>query len=424
MLGLACQGAVMLYLAAVLPEEAFGRYSFFVGFVAVTQLLFEGGFFAAVARASAFREGATFRSLLGFTMIASGAIYLVYFLAILAVAFGANQLDKVYIEYSLIPAIIFAPAILIHYGLTQVCVGANRVRLLGVLQAAPLVLNLLATVAVRFFDRLTYTSAAVCYTAPFLATAILVFALLRPRFDTLRPAFNDVWQYARFALDMYIARIVATGVYKLDGPLVAFFLDFDTLGHYSLARALVMPFILVTQSFCSTRFKRYARATRIPSKDLWTVYAVSLAAGAAPVFLGAVALQFFYPDKPAVFFVAVQILGIRVFFQSAYGLYNMYLYASGRSAALRWASLICATLNLALYLALIPAFGLLGAVWADTLLCGGYFGCMLWSYSRRTSLEQRGDSDESGRFVSFLTTSQDSDEPTLSISMKKRAVAA
>lgn len=398
-IGLACQGVAMLYLAAVLPEEDFGRYGLFVGFLALTHLLFEGGVYEAAARAGAFREGKDLSRLVGFVLICSAGFFVLYLGAGLGLAIAANQLDKIYFERQLWLAALFAPAVLVHFGLCRVCIGSNRIGVLAMLRSLPYAGSLGGVVLLSQFDKLTYSSAACSYTAAFLLSVLFAAIALKPRFDKLANSLNDTRKQAKYGFNIYLSRIVAMGVYKLDAPLVAFFLDFRSVGYYALARALLMPFALATQSFASTRYKQYTKVLRIPRPHLTTVYAISFVAATVPVLLGGMLLRIAFPDKPAVFFVIVQVLGIRVFFQSAYPIYNTYLAARGHARTLRQVAIVTSVLNLALYLVLIPAFGVLGAAWADALDCGAYLLFLLINYRLIVGKQQGPDERQTMRGI-------------------------
>ncbi len=388
--GLACQGLVVLYLASVLPEENFGRYGLFIGFLALTHLLFEGGVFTAAGRAAAFREGRDFHRLAGLVTAAGALFYVVYLAALLLLAAGANRLDKVYFEAALGPAWLFAPAVLVHYGLCQVCIAAGRIRLLGLLRALPFAAQLAGVALLRAAGLLTYTSAALVYTASFLLAVLLVTAALRPRFDGLAAALADTRRQLKYGLDLYLSRVVAMGVYKLDAPLIALFLDFRAVGYYTLARALLMPFCLLTQSFASTRYKQYAVAERIPGRHLGAVYGLSLLVSLTPLLLAPPLLAWFFPGKPALFFLLVQLLAVRVFFPSASAIYNMYFIAQGQSRVVRQVSIWTSVLNLLLYLALLPLLGVVGVAVADVLDCAAYLAWLAVVYHRPWQRWRRG----------------------------------
>ena len=380
--GLACNGIAMLYLASALPDVAFGRFRFFVAVLVLTHFLFGAGFFISAARLGAFREGDRFRKLVGCILTLSVPLGAVYLGFLLVAALVANQSDKVYFEPTLLPAILFSPAILVHYGLSELCIGANRINLLGLLRCVPYGLNMLVILVLEVLGLLTYSRAALSYTASFFLTVLLVSVLLRPRFADIRQTLRDIRQHAKFGLDIYLARVIAVGVYKLDAPLIAFFLDFAECGYYALARDLVMPLTLVGQTFASTRYKSYARLPAIPKRHCRAIHALALAAALVPVFMGGGLMQLIYPNKPTVFFWMLQILGLRVFFQFAYPLYNMYLYARGHGRLLRYASLVSSSVNLAVYLVLIPLFGILGATWADVLVCAAFYFYLSFGYRR------------------------------------------
>ncbi len=379
-LGLAANGITLLYMGSVLPAEDFGRYSFFLGFFALTLLLFEGGIFVSAARVAGFSNEVEQRRLSGSLLLLSLPLYGVYLAFVFGAVAIANQLDKVYFDAALMPAIAFGPAILIHYGLVQVSIGANRVGLLGMLRSLPFLVFMPVVFAMSWTGTLTYANAALAFTASFFLSLLVAAIMLKPRFDRVMHAFKRIREHLRFGFDVYLSRIIAQGVYKLDVPLVALFLDFEQLGYYSLARAFVMPLTLIGQTFASTRYKEYSTAVAIPDAQRRTIYLRGAVAGFAPVLMGAGLLQLFFADKPPSCFITVQILGLRVFFQFVYPIYNMFLLAGGRAKSLRNAAAVTCGMNLLLYITLIPAFGIYGAAMADALDCGVYYLYMLWAY--------------------------------------------
>lgn len=381
--GLVCLGATKFYLAATLPDEDFGRYALFFGFVSVTFFVFEFGFFQATARASAFREGREFHRLVGFVAVGCLPIYALYLGALVAIVAAANSLDKIYFARDVWPALLLAPSAMLHYGLCQLCIASNRTRTLGMLQCLPYALSLVAAIVLHALGLLTYGHAALCYTGGLSASVIWGVFVLRPQFDGLWQAWNDTRRCFRYGRDMYISRVSAMGIYKLDIPLIALFLDFESVGYYTLARAVLMPFGLVTQSFASTRYKQYMASGVIPRFDLLAVYAYSALAVLAPLLLSVTVLPMVFGDKPAVFFYLVQVLSLRAGVQAVSMIYNMYFVSTGQSGLVLRVSIVTSVLNLILYLICIPVFGVLGVAIADVVDCATYYLMLLHAYARR-----------------------------------------
>jgi O-antigen/teichoic acid export membrane protein len=314
--------------------------------------------------------------------------------ALLVIVAAANSLDKIYFEPEVWPALLLAPSALLHYGLCQLCVASNRTGTLGMLRCLPYALCLVAAIILHALGLLTYGHAALCYTGGLSVSVIWGVVALRPRFDGLRQAWNDTRRCFRYGRDMYISRVSAMGVYKLDVPLIALFLDFESVGYYTLARAVLMPFCLVTQSFAATRYKQYMAGGNIPRFDLLAVYGYSAAAVLVPIVLSVTALPSFFGDKPAVFFFLVQILSLRVGIQSVSMIYNMYFTATGKSGLVLRVSIVTSVLNLILYLVCIPVFGVLGVAVADVLDCATYYLMLLRAYVRRRRVSTPEDPAE------------------------------
>jgi O-antigen/teichoic acid export membrane protein len=390
-LGLACQAVAMLLLASVLPEEDFGRYGLFVGFLMLTQLLAEVGIFTSAGRAGTFREGREFRQMVGFVVIASALLSVLYVGALFALAAGANRLDKTYFEPELWPAILLAPGLLLHYGLCQTCEASSRTGVLGSLRVTPYILNLLGVVVLWQTGMMSYAHAALCYCGSFLLASTAGAIALKPRFDSMSVALQETRGHLRFGWDIYVSRVFAMGVYKLDAPLVALFLNFQAVGYYTLARSLVVPFAMLTRSFAATRYKEYAKSSGIPRQHLLAVHAISVGVAVVPFALAPSLLPWFFPNKPFVFFLLVQLLAIRVFFQSASSIYNMYFIASGQSLIVRRTSVWTSVLNLVLYLTLIPVFGVFGVAAADVFDYAAYYFCLWIAYRRQSRLGPGSD---------------------------------
>ncbi len=306
-----------------------------------------------------------------FTPIAVG-----YVLLLAASSFWLDELFHFNVNKAIFLSAIPALGIPLERSLRELLQGQGGALLLGILNTVPWALFLLLSVSLWISGWASFEAVVFVYFGAFFATMVVLIVLLRPRFDRLGDLARKILAETRaFGLEAYIGRIIGTGTYQLDSPMIAYFTqDPAAVGFYGLAKALVAPISLGPGSLSVAIYRDLARAARLPVRFtrvnlLWLIVLSALyLVLARPVVFSLFSSE--YAEMLPLLYVWI----LSAFIQGAYQLPNFFLSAKGEGRVLRIIATWFAAANILLNFSLIPPFGAFGASVASTIANG------LWLY--------------------------------------------
>jgi O-antigen/teichoic acid export membrane protein len=367
------------------PAEM-GRFALCLSIIVVTSLFFEFGISSAGARVLALAsDGESERKALGalvlMTLVVSAAFSLF-------IAFAAAPIDSIFgkdIRWLLVATA--APAFFLPFQLfvEQCCTGLNKIRRLSVFQLLISGSYLLILAVLAGTKHLTAGTALGAYLAGVAIGTLWTLA-------RLQPSFKGASRYVRLTLketrgygfNLYLARISGMASSRSDQLAIGYFLaDTAPLGMYAIAQKFSNPIAMIGRSLATTRFRAFARLTRVPGRIVKWNAAGLIATAIALIILGPIVLKVVFPKYSAAATLLVPFAAMNLFV-GLFQPYNVFLGSHGRGSELRNIVLIVVVATLGALLITVPRFGVAGAAWTSASAMALDYLLHLYYYRRVT----------------------------------------
>lgn len=372
------RGVLMLVVVTiasrVLTTDDFGIFSFIQNFFVWTALVAELGFAIATARILTQSDIADRRiyldafigTFITLSCIGAGLIYIA--------SDFVGSLFALRVGPGLALCALSGTGVLWLTALREVLPAMEKSRTIAVLEAAPWVLVLIGIVTVGS-SVATGEFFALIYTSSYFLVAIAILWQLgfsgRVSAGALRTLFCEV---RAFGQSVYWARLVGTGGFILDVPLLAYFTgDATAVAFYAMAKALTTPLAMIGQSMSTAMFYRFSRSARVPMQVILIVFAATTLGGLGYLVLGELLIRLVLPEQYGVIFPYMMIWVLTAWLQSLYQLPTMFLRARGYGKSIRNLAMIFGAAGAILYFALIPQWQVLGACFA------ALFAAAIWT---------------------------------------------
>jgi O-antigen/teichoic acid export membrane protein len=187
----------------------------------------------------------------------------------------------------------------------------------------------------------------------------------------MQPSFKGLSQYIKltlketrgFGFNLYLARISGMASSRSDQLAIGYFLAGTApLGMYAIAQKFSNPIAMVGRALAATRFRAFARLTRVPARITKLNAVAVLAASIALIALGPLTLRLVFPkySEAASLLVPFAVMNS---FVGLFQPYNVFLASHGRGAELRNIVLIVGGATIAALIVTVPRFGIAGAAW-------------------------------------------------------------
>lgn len=342
-----------------------GRFALALSIIVVASLLFEFGISSAGARVLALaQDRRSVQQALGALVLMTLGIGVIFALFI---ALAAAPVDMVFgkgIRWLLMGTAVLAFFQPFQLLVEQSCQGLNQIRRLSVFQllmSGTYLLGLILLVAVH---RLSAGTALGAYFAGTGIAAIWTLFQLRPSFSGATPYIRLTLRETRgYGFNLYLARISGLASSRSDQLAIGYFLtDAAPLGMYAIAQKFSNPVSLIGRSLAMTRFRAFARLTRVPGRIIRWNAAVLFATAIALVVFGPIVLRLAFPKYSDAAPLLIPFAAMNLFV-GLFQPYNVFLAAHGRGAELRNIVLLVGIVSIAALLLTVPRFGIAGAAW-------------------------------------------------------------
>ena len=380
-----------IILARWMEPGEMGRFAFCLSIIVVTSLLFEFGISSAGARVLALAgDRDSERQALGALVLMTLAISVAFSVFIAAAAKPIDLIFAKDVRWLFIATAALAFFQPFQLFIEQCCQGLNQIRRLSVFQLTMSGCYLLALIVLVAIHRLTAGTALGAYLAGVGVAS--VWTLIR-----MRPSFNEASRYIKLTLketrgygfNLYLARISGVASWRSDQLAIGYFLAGTVpLGMYAIAQKFSNPIAMLGRSLATTRFRAFARLTRVPSRiTRWNAAAV-ISASIALVVFGPMVLRFVFPKYSEAAPLLIPFAAMNLFV-GLFQPYNIFLASHGRGAELRNIVLIAGVATIAALLVAVPRFGIAGAAWTGAGAMALDYALHLLYYRRfRRTLEE------------------------------------
>ncbi|HLF83573.1 MAG TPA: oligosaccharide flippase family protein [Blastocatellia bacterium] len=342
-----------------------GRFAFCLSIIVVTSLLFEFGISSAGARVLALAgDRDSERQALGALVLMTLAISVAFSLFIAA---AAKPIDLIFgkdVRWLFIATAALAFFQPFQLFIEQSCQGLNQIRRLSVFQLTMSGCYLLALIVLVATHRLTAGTALGAYLAGIGVASVWTLTRMQPSFRGASRYVKLTLRETRgYGLNLYLARISGMATSRSDQLAIGYFLAGTApLGMYAIAQKFSNPIAMMSRSLATTRFRAFARLTRVPARiTRWNAAAV-FTASTALVGLGPIVLRFVFPKYSEAAPLLIPFAAMSLFV-GLFQPYNVFLASHGRGAELRNIVLISGAATIATLVFAVPRFGIAGAAW-------------------------------------------------------------
>ena len=238
----------------------------------------------------------------------------------------------------------------------------------AVMNSAPFVLGAAIMVVAAAFSALDLQTAMNTIALTHSLTAVLLLwrcgGLARAR-----TAAVDRFRAARreYGWGISLGRIVGTGAFLLDVPILGFFWTPTHLAAYAALKTISQPLSVAGSIVSRVVFKRLVSLPRIPLRFQLLNGAFALAAGCCLMAGGYSALRLVYDIDPAPLQMALMAQCVAVMAHAVYSLYNSWLHAQGHGRLLGFGGVAFGVLCVLANFLLIPWRGAAGACLANVV---------------------------------------------------------
>jgi O-antigen/teichoic acid export membrane protein len=378
------------------PAEM-GRFVLCLTIIVVSSVFFEFGISSAGARVLALaRDRQSERQALGALLLMTLAISIAFSLFL---ALAAGPIDLLFgkdIRWLLVATAALALFQPFQLFIEQSCTGLNQIRRLSAYQLLMSACYLLALIALVATQRLTAATALGAYLVGTGIASLWTLARMQPNFSGASNYIKLTLKETRgYGFNLYLARISGMASSRSDQLAIGYFLSGTApLGMYAVAQKFSNPIAMIGRSLGMTRFRAFARLTRVPARIVkWNAITL-VAASIALVITGPIVLRFVFPKYSEAAPLLVPFAAMNLFV-GLFQPYNTFLASHGRGAELRNIVVIVGVTTIAALVVTVPRFGIAGAAW--TVAAGmalDYILHLLYYRKFRRTLEIAGTEQE------------------------------
>jgi O-antigen/teichoic acid export membrane protein len=404
---IACQVILIRGLGA----KELGYWSYLFGLFTLLGLCCDWGLGGAVGREVAILRDERDSRICAAAMARLSPFYLVRFCLI---TFLAVALSWLYVSPALLlPGLIGAVLGLgfaLQVPLRDLLTGKRDSLGLAILSAGPHLVSCSVFLFCLATSTLSLTLAFL--TLAFANSAVAVVLLIRSgAFGDVEPEMVSRIKDAmrRYGRGVSLGRIMGSGCYALDIPLLAFFRPPEEVAVYAAIKAVSMPFVVVSNISTTLVFRKLASFRRLPITYQALLGFYATAAGVVIIGFGPHVVDLLYGIDADLITLALLGQAFAIAAQIAYRLYGKFLHAQGDGTALGYGGMTFGLLFVVFNLTLIPYLGFTGACIASALSNASWLGFCFVCY-RRTVL--RPVAGESSGLLSAGDGTPDSDTIT------------
>ena len=359
-------GIWTMLLARSLSTSAYGSYSFAVSALALGAMFFEFGLFLPparqLARGEVPRGEAVAATTVAFLPVGGAFVACVFVLS-----FSIDKWFRMDVGEALravAPLLIAYPYEFVAFQLAQ---GLDRVGLFSVARVLGRSAAVVSLLSLLLMGRhMTVATALVLESAALLLAWSAFTVGLRPQFSNVATRLSGFIRGSRqYGFQVYIGRVLSIGTYNVDTLMVAAFTEARSVAFYALASRISDVIGLPGSGLAASLFSRMAREDHLRRTWLAAAWSLGLIAAALACLLVGPFLRLVIGVDYLQAASLLPPLALAQVIRSVTSLYNAYLAAHARGVELRNAAITLTVANVVLNLALIPAFGAVGAAWAS-----------------------------------------------------------
>lgn len=366
-----------------LGADGYGIYAFFGSFTVFTALFFRFGFYSSLQVLLAENKDPNTESeLFGIGFSINLLIGIIYGIFIWIFSFYIDQIFSTEIGHILrvlSPLTIIIPA---RSLISAMSIGSNRVHILPIYDNISKGLFLIALLVFAFSNSLTIFLTILFNLITLLVSFYVIYRQFSPRFDNMKKHFSRLWaKNKNFGFNFYLGSTANQSTFKLDELVITYFIGTTVNGFYSLANVIASPMVMGSQALSNSLFKDFSHQRFIPNKvfiynTVWLLVSIT-----GLYFLSEWIVETLFGNEFSQVSEYAIGLSFAFFFQGLYQPFN-FLSAKSQGKAVRNVALTEALINLTGNLALIPIYGVLGAIYTSIFAKFIHFIGKLYYYKK------------------------------------------
>ena len=349
-----------------LGPEGYGLYAFFGTFTGFAILFFRFGFFSSLQVLLAKNQNIdTEKELFGLGFILNFAMGILFALFMWVCSYFVDDWFSIEIGWIfrlIAPLTTILPTRSLVSAMT---VGSNRVHILPIYDNVSKLLFIIALLVFAYGKSLTVFNVILFNLLTLLISLGVIYRQFNPSFKNLLFHFSSLWtKNKEYGFNFYIGSTASQSTFKLDEIIISYFINTTVNGFYTLANVIASPLVMGSQALSNSLFKEFSSQNRIPKKvflynTLWLIISISVL-----YFISEWIVSLLFGSDYTI--VSQYAIGISIafFFQGLYQPFN-FLSAKSQGKAVRNVPVIEAIINLVGNLALIPIYGVMGAIYTS-----------------------------------------------------------
>jgi|GEM_PF-78686 len=385
-----------IIVARQLGPESYGNVKFIQIIWSLLTLLFSFGFFHSGSRVLVIeKEPDSIREIIGAVLFIS---FLTGTSLSILTAILALPIDIFFHTQVANDMIQLSPLVLVmsvYTALTLILQGVNRIYLLAILNAVPVLLYLVCILVLSHFHLLTTVRVLLSNQTSFLVVILFGILRLRPSFKSMRYWWKLVRKHNKtYGGPVYLGSLANVASSYVNSLAISYWMDNASIGFYSLATSLTEPLKLIPNAVATSSFRSFASQKKIPTKVFVATLVFSLLAVSAALLFFGQPLSWVYTKDFAEVGTMARALAAGAILSGLGDFINRFLGAHGKGNALRNVAYLVGGVNVAGFFLLIPLWGVWGVISTSVLGGFAYLLFMYGYYRKHISVTNAGSGEE------------------------------
>lgn len=365
----------------ILTVDDYGKYAFFSSIIGFSVLFYRFGYFSSIQVLLAENKNQTKeQEYIGIAFIIAFIIGGLFTCSIWGLSFFIDQLANVDIGNAVRLASPFCFLFVFKLMTPAISLGSNKVEGHVFFDIYSKLFFLILLVILPYFIKINLTQMIIFSVATFMIGMMYIWLKFKPSFKHSAEIWKEVREKNKtHGFQLYLGQTAQQTTLKFDDLFIAYFVNTTQLGFYSLAKFITSPITLFSQAMSGSLFKNFAKTRKIPSNvfiinGLWLVFSL--------VFIwitGDFIVSFLFGPEYLELTNYLIPLCFVFMIQAAYQPF-IFLSAKSMGKEIRNIALIESITNLILNFALIPEYGVMGAIIATLISKFTYLSGNIYYY--------------------------------------------
>ncbi|HEY9828232.1 MAG TPA: glycosyltransferase [Stenomitos sp.] len=261
--------------------------------------------------------------------------------------------------------------------------GINRIYLLSILTAVPVLLYLISISLLSYLKLISAKNVLLSTQGSYLIVILFIILCLQPSFKSTRRWWVAIREKNKtYGGPVYLGSLANVATSYLNRLAISYWTDNTSIGFYSLASSLTEPLKLIPNAVATSSFRNFARQKEIPKRLIYATVGFSTVALILALLFFGEPLSWAYTENFAPVGLMSRVLSVAAIMIGFGDFFNRFLGAHGKGKALRDTAYIMGGVNIAGFFLLVPRWGIWGLISTSILAGLAYFIFILIYYRK------------------------------------------